>query len=296
MPVVCEQAGVWQAHLDSKTIFGWLQADGPDNAQENADGSFSPCIEPTVTQARYAEMVAADATRPVMLLLGQGVATPDWVGRGDCTGRISDYPEYVKGSDLLVNYTYPLNNGHPLELVATGIDNLNRYAGYSKPVIADLEGSSINGDVRPTPHQLRAEAWQSLIHGAAGLQWFCHRFMPDFSETDCLDDPDTAAALTRINQEVEQLAPALNTQSFGLSPTSSNVGVPVHAILKKLGQERYVFSSSMADGATTASFSLHGLGDVTSIEVLGEGRNLNPQSDSFEDAFEPYAVHLYRLH
>ena len=296
MPVVCEQAGVWQAHLDSQTIFGWLQADGPDNAQENADGSFSPCIAPTTTQARYAEMVAADATRPVMLLLGQGVATPDWVGRGDCTGRTSDYPEYVKGADLLVNYTYPLNNGHPLELVATGIENLNRYAGYTKPVIADLEGSSINGDVRPTPHQLRAEAWQSLIHGAAGLQWFCHRFMPDFSETDCLEDPDTAAALTRINQEVEQLAPALNSQSYGLSPTSSNVGVPVHAILKQPGQERYVFSASMADGATTASFSLHGLGDVASIEVLGEGRNLTPQSDSFEDAFEPYAVHLYRLH
>jgi hypothetical protein len=296
MPVVCEQAGVWQAHLDSKTIFGWLQADGPDNAQENPDGSYSPCIEPTATQARYAEMVAADATRPVMLLLGQGVATPDWVGRGECTGRTSDYPEYANGADVLVNYTYPLNNGHPLELVATGIDNLNRYAGYAKPVIADLEASNINGMVRPTPHQLRSEVWLSLIHGAAGIQWFCHRFMPDFSETDCLDDPDTAAALTRIDQEVEQLAPALNSQSFGLAPVSSSLAVPVHAVLKKPGQERYVLSASMADGATTASFSLRGLGSVTSVEVIGEGRNLTAQGETFEDAFESYAVHLYRLH
>ena len=38
MPVVCEQAGVWQQNLESTTIQGWLQADGPDNAQETPDG------------------------------------------------------------------------------------------------------------------------------------------------------------------------------------------------------------------------------------------------------------------
>lgn len=295
MPVVCEQAGVWQAHLDSPTIQGWLQADGPDNAQEMPDGSYGPCIEPSVTQARYAEMVAADASRPVMLLLGQGVATPDWVGRGSCTGHTEDYPRYAQSADLLVNYTYPLANGHPLELVATGIDNLNRYADYEKPVIADLEASNINGDVRPTPHQLRAEVWMSLIHGAAGVQYFCHRFAPDFSETDCLDDPDTAAALTRINQELTALAPALNGQSFALTPVSSNPAVPVQAVYKKPGKSRYVFAASMANGATTARFSLRGLGTVSSIEALGEGRTITPQADAFEDAFEAYGVHLYAL-
>jgi len=295
MHVVCEQAGVWQAHLDSATIQGWLEADAPDNAQQNPDGSYAPCIEPSATQARYTEMVAADATRPVSLMLGQGVATPDWVGRGDCTGRTSDYPEYAKGADVLVNYTYPLNNGHPLELVATGIENLNRYANYTKPIIADLEASDINGMVRPTPHEVRAEVWMSLIHGAAGVQYFCHRFMPDFSETDCLDDADTAAALTRINQELVTLAPALNSQSFSLNPISSNAAVPVHAVLKKQGTERYIFSVGMANAPTTASFSLLGIGNPTSIEAIGEGRNITPTAEAFEDAFEPYAVHLYHL-
>jgi len=296
MHVVCEQAGVWRDHLDSATIQGWLQADGPDNAQENPDGSYSPCIAPSATQARYAEMVTADATRPVSLMLGQGVATPDWIGRGDCTGRTTDYPEYAQAADVLVNYTYPLNNGHPLELVATGIDNLNRYADYTKPIIADLEASDINGMVRPTPHDVRAEVWLSLIHGAAGVQYFCHRFMPDFSETDCLDDADTAAALTRVNQELVELAPALNSQSFSVNAVSSNTAAPVHAVLKKPGAERYIFSADMANAPTTASFSLLGVGKPTSIEVIGEGRNITPTGDTFEDAFEPYAVHLYHLH
>jgi len=296
MPTVCEQSGVWRAHVDSPTIQGWLNADAPDNAQENPDGSYSPCIPPSVTQAKYAEVTAADATRPVTLLLGQGVATPDWVGRGDCTGQTEDYPGYAEAADVLVNYTYPLANGHPLELVATGIDNLNRYAGYRKPIIADLEASNIDGAVRPTPHQLRAEVWMSLIHGAAGVSYFCHQITPNFSETDCLDDAPTADALTKINAELLRLAPVLNTQSFSVSPQSANPNVPVHAISKKPSSSRYVFSVSMADAATTARFALAGLGTPTSIEVIGEGRNLTPLGDFFEDAFEPYAVHLYLLH
>lgn len=295
MPVVCEQAGVWQAHLDNATIHGWLNADAPDNAQENPDGSYAPCILPSVTQARYREMATADPTRPVTLMLGQGVATPDWVGRGECTGQTEDYPLYARAADVLVNYTYPLNNDRPLELVATGIENLNRYAGYTKPIMADLEASNINGTVRPTPHQLRAEVWMSLIHGAAGVQYFCHQIEPNFSETDCLDDPPTAAALTQLNAQLVELAPVLNTQSFGLAPTSSNPDVPIHAVLKKSGADRYVFAVSMADAATNASFSLTGIGTASSVEVIGEGRNLMPANGAFEDAFEGYGVHLYRL-
>lgn len=294
MPVVCEQAGVWQASVDEAIIRGWLQADGPDNAQEQADGSYGPCIAPALTQARYAEMVAADPTRPVLLLLGQGVATPDWVGRGDCAGQTEDYPEYARAADILVNYTYPIANQHPLELVAIGIEKLNQYAGWSKPVIADIEASSIDGLPRPTPHQLRAEVWLSLIHGAAGIQYFCHRMSP-LNETDCLDDAATAAAMTRINAEITQLAPALNSQSYALPATSANADVPVRAVLKKVGRTRYVFAASTANAATVASFSLRGVAAPDGIEVIGEGRNLHPSVGAFEDAFEAYAVHLYRF-
>jgi hypothetical protein len=291
---VCEQAGVWEANLDNADIQGWLQADGPDNAQELPDGSYGPCIEPAVTRARYDEMAAADRSRPVVLLLGQGVATPDWVGRGVCTGRSDDYFGYAEGADILVNYTYPIANQKPLELVATGIEKLNTYAGWRKPVIADIEASSIDGLPRPSPEQLRAEVWMSLIHGAAGIQYFCHRMTP-LNETDCLDDAATAAALERINRELLQLAPVLNTQSYALSPSSTNDGVPVRAVLKQLGRERYVFAAGMADGATMATFALGGIDASIEVEVVGENRSIVPGDGTFEDGFEPYAVHLYRI-
>ena len=294
LPVVCEQAGVWAANLENAGIRGWLHSDGPDNAQEMPDGSYGPCIEPAVIRERYDEMVSADASRPVMLLLGRGVATPDWVGRGDCTGRTEDYFGYVEGADILVNYTYPIANQEPIELVATGIDNLNAYAGWSKPVIADIEASSIRGLPRPTPEQLRAEVWMSLIHGAAGIQYFCHRMEP-LNETDCLDDAATAAALERINREISELAPVLNSQPYALEVSSSNDAVPVSAVLKRLGTERYVFAASMADGATTATFALSDIEAAADVEVLGEGRSVVALEGKFEDAFEPYAVHLYRM-
>jgi hypothetical protein len=294
MPVVCEQAGVWQSNLDNADIQGWMHSDGPDNAQELPDGSYAPCIEPAVTRARYEEMVAADPSRPVVLLLGRGVATPDWVGRGECTGRTGDYFEYAEGADILVNYTYPVANQEPIELVATGIQNLNTYAGWKKPVIADIEASSINGLPRPTPAQLRAEVWMSLIHGAAGVQYFCHRMEP-LNETDCLDDADTALALERINREILELAPALNTQSYSISVSSSNDAVPVRAVLKQTATERYVFAAGMADGATNATFTLSGIDGSSVVEVIGENRSVAPSDGVFEDVFEPYAVHLYRI-
>jgi hypothetical protein len=134
----------------------------------------------------------------------------------------------------------------------------------------------------------------SLIYGAAGIQYFCHCMTP-LNETDCLDDAVTAAALSRINREIMQLAPALNSQSYALRPLSADSAVPVHAVLKRVEDESYVLAAAMSDGATTATFSLSGLGTATRIEVIGENRSIAPRGSAFEDAFEPYAVHLYRI-
>jgi hypothetical protein len=134
----------------------------------------------------------------------------------------------------------------------------------------------------------------SLIHGAAGIQYFCHRMEP-LNETDCLDDADTALALERINREVLELAPALNTQSYSIGVSSSNDAVPVRAVLKQTATERYVFAVGMTDGATNATFTLSGIAGSSVVEVIGENRSVVPSDGVFEDVFEPYAVHLYRI-
>ena len=110
-----------------------------------------------------------------------------------------------------------------------------------------------------------------------------------------IDDAETADSLQRINAEIMQLAPALNSQSYAVKPQSSNGAVPLRAVAKNLAANRYIFAVSMADAATTAAFSVPALADASSIEVIGEGRNLTSSNGTFEDAFEGYAVHLYRI-
>src|SRR6185369_17547429 len=99
----------------------------------------------------------------------------------------------------------------------------------TKPVIAILEASDYNDTTRPTPAQIAAEVWMSIVHGAMGVQYFCHRFKPTFSETDCLDDAPTAAALAKINARLGELAPVLNEPSVAnaVVASSSVASIPI---------------------------------------------------------------------
>ncbi len=297
MPTICDQGGVYQAHLDDPTIMAWLQQDEPDNAQDDGMGGYDPCIAPSEIQARYETMVANDATRPVLLNLGRGVADTEWIGRGDCTGDTSTYPEYAKGADILSYDIYPVNEGAPLEIVAAGIDNLREWSNYEKPVIMDIEASNFNDTARPTPENIETEVWMAIVHGAAGIEYFCHRFQPTFSETDCLDDAPTAAALTSINAELGELAPVLNLPAVGngVSVESSDTDVPVDVQLKRDGDVTYLFAVAMRDQAVTATFTLSRFPATASVEVLGEDRSLDVTDGIFSDDFAGYQVHRYRI-
>lgn len=291
---VCSQSGVWQSRLDDPAIAAWMHDESPDNAQELPDGSYAPCIEPSVMQAQYARMVDADRSRPVMLLFGQGVADTEWPGRGDCTGRDDMYSAYAEAGDLLGFYYYPLDRGRPIELIASGVERLLRFSNHEKPVIALIEASNIDGVARPTPAQLRSQVWLALASGAAGVAYFCHRFMPDFSETDCLEDGPTRAALERVNGEIAALAPALNSAPVG-NGVSVESDVPLATRLSRAAGATYLLAASLRDEATTARFTLRGFAGTVEVEVIGEGRRVSLTRGKFSDEFEAHGVHLYRI-
>jgi hypothetical protein len=299
LPTFCDQSGVWHAHLADTTLWGWLQPDEPDNAQAKPNGAdgYDPCIAPSMIVSGYQKMVANDATRPVWLGLGRGVSDTEWVGRGTCTGKTEMYADYAKGGDILSFDIYPVNGGIGLEAVPKGVDNLRAWSSYQKPVVADIEGSNIDNTTRPTPAQIESEVWMALVHGAAGIQYFCHRFSPSFSETDCLDDKDTAAALPRINGLIRELAPVLNSAPVanGVSVTSSVASKPIDTLLKRHAGATYLFAVEMRDGATQATFKLQRFPAKATAEVLGEARSLNVVDGAFQDAFSSYGVHRYKI-
>jgi hypothetical protein len=137
----------------------------------------------------------------------------------------------------------------------------------------------------------------SLVSGSRGIIYFVHQFKPTFNEWSLLDDPELLAGVTKINNQIHELAPALNSESIqnALTVNSSKNNVPIKAILKKLDNSLYVFAVGMRNDSSLGSFQLNGLPPTTEAEVLGENRKVAIRSGKFEDDFEPYAVHLYKV-
>lgn len=304
MRVICEQNAVALQHLNDPTIIGWMHGDEPDNAQSLGQGKgWGPPVLPETIIAHYAEMRAKDSSRPVMLNLGQGVAWDNWYGRGSRSRHPEDYAQYVQGCDLASFDIYPAVHDHPevagkLWYVARGVERLVAWSGDKRVVWNCLECTRISNPTRkPTPREVRCEAWMSLIHGSRGLLYFVHQFKPRFREAALLDDPEMLAAVAALNREITDLAPVLNEPTSPKPEVvhSENAAVPVAVLAKRHARVSYLFAVAMRDGATTAAFQWKALDDHKTVEVLGEKRTLECKDGGFQDQFEPWGVHLYRV-
>jgi hypothetical protein len=304
MLLVCGANDVARAHRTDPIIAGWMHGDEPDNAQPVTDSvtgkrSWGGPIPPSRIVADYERMRAADATRPVMLNLGQGVANDAWKGRGS-GARLEDYLTYVQGGDIISYDVYPVAGlGQPenLWLVAKGLDRLRQWSGGQKTLWNCIECARIDGEGKATPAQVRAEVWMSLIHGSRGLIYFVHQFKPTFDEHAVLDDPELLAAVTAINRQIHELAPVLNspTDTGAVTVKSSSDAAPVDVMVKHHGGGVYLFAAGMRNLPTAASFEVRGVSGKAAAIVLGENRAIPVRDGRFEDNFTPFAVHLYEI-
>jgi hypothetical protein len=308
MALICEQNRVGLAHRDDPTIVGWMHGDEPDNAQEVRDPKtgrrgYGPCVPPSRIVADYESLRAADPTRPIMLNLGQGVANDDWKGRGP-GASLDDYPGYVRGSDIVSFDVYPVagidraDGGELLWYVPKGVDRLVNWTGGKRLVWNCIECTHIdNPRAKATPAQVKSEVWMSLIHGSRGLIYFVHQFKPSFNEHALLDDPEMLAAVTAVNRQIRELAPALNSPSVAgwASVRSSDPQVPIDILVKRTPEAAYVFAVSMRNRPCRGTFSFKELLERAPAEVLGEDRKITIRGREFDDAFPAFGVHLYRI-
>jgi hypothetical protein len=304
MRVVCELNETGRRHRDDPAIIAWMHGDEPDNAQSRgARFGFGSPIPPETVVADYRRIKALDGSRPVLLNLGQGVAWDGWYGRGKRNRHPEDYPEYLQGCDIASFDIYPANHASRevqgnLWFVANGVERMGRWLKGEKPVWNCIECTAINHPQRkPTPQQVRAEVWMSLIHGSRGLIYFVHQFKPKSDNAALLHDPEMLAAVTQINRQITDLAPALNSPTVrdAVTVRSKNLDVPVATMVKQWGGATYLFAAAMRAGATEATFTFNQTMDRNTAEVLGENRTLAVTNHSFNDHFEPWAVHLYKL-
>ncbi len=302
MTLIGTQVAEGLASPHGSVLTGWALEDEPDNAQGDGNGGFGPPILPSVVQARYQALKAADPTRPVFLNFGQGVADENWNGRGTRAGHLEDYPEYFKAGDILSFDIYPIANASPpaegkLEYVARGVERMVTWANGQKPVWNYIECTHIFSNTMATPDEMHTEVWMSLIHGTQGILYFVHEWVPSFSEAGVLRYPAMVAKITETNAQIQRLAPVLNSPTVvnGATVTSSNSSVPVAAMVKKLKGATWLFSVGMRRTATNATFNVAGLPAQATATVLGENREIPVINGVFQDSFAPYEVHLYEI-
>ena len=108
--------------------------------------------------------------------------------------------------------------------VGEGVKRLRKWANYEKPVWNWIETTAIRQGPKPTPAEIKAEVWMSIIQGSMGVGYFCHQFKPVEDPARPLHDPETREALASINRQITSLARVLNERPVadGVTVSSSN--------------------------------------------------------------------------
>jgi hypothetical protein len=315
MPVICDQNEYALKNLDEKIIIGWMHGDEPDNAQSLSEGKgYGPPIPPEKIIEAYRKIKEKDPSRPVMLNLGQGVAWDGWYGRGVRTNHPEDYAQYVQGGDIVSFDIYPAVHDKPaiagkLWYVAWGVERLRKWAGNDRIVWNCIECTRIsNTKVKPTPQQVKAEVWMSIIHGSQGIIYFCHQFQPRFIEAGLLADEEMTRAVGTINREVQSLAAVINSPTVTKAATVTVSPAEVSAEMAKLLDSQgiaiaakkhlgstYLFTVRMEASHAKGNFQVTDMAGEGTVQVIGEDRTIRMHDGRFEDDFSPYAVHLYRV-
>ena len=160
-----------------------------------------------------------------------------------------------------------------------------------------LECTRISAPTKATPHQVKAEVWMSLIHGSRGLIYFVHEWKPRFNAHALLDDAEMLAAVTALNRQIAALAPVLNSSpAEGVHGVkTSDPAVPIALTHRRFDGATYVFAVAMRPGRATGTFTVPSVAPTATVEVIGEARKIALRDGLFDDSFDPYGVHLYRI-
>src|SRR5580700_1259009 len=234
MYAIIGQDSTGLASIDDTTVIGWwMTPDEPDNAQPASGGGYGPPVAPSTLITQYNAYKKADPTRPIYLGLGQGVAYPDYEGRGSNPPPES---QYVPASDIIAFDIYPYNNcsGDANEVVtcgefwlnATGVESLHGWATRNQAVWTDFETTVIAADTTdgPTPVETASEVWLALIHGANGVIYFIDSWNPSFREDAIFENTAMVTAVTALNAQITSLAPELNSANLPGMVTVTTAG------------------------------------------------------------------------
>ena len=171
--------------------------------------------------------------------------------------------------------------------------------------------------VLPTPEEIRCMTYVAVIRGAQGILFYSHARKGDVSYIR--DHPEHWAYLRQLGKELQTLSPVLlspamddrlNVENKSIDATLREVTSGSDAAHKEL----YVIAANTAHAGPAVKRHFAGvrqpavrivLSDVREghADLVGSagagsaqaGRTVRIHAGAFTDAFDPYAVHIYKI-
>ncbi len=301
MYLICAQNETLLSRKEDKTIIAWLGKNEPDNMQPVIYGRGSgTCLKPVVLISVYKEIKRNDTSRPVLANFGEGLVIDNYEGRGP-GAALSDYKDYFKAGDIISFNVYPVagrGSDNLIWYLGKGLDRITEFAGADKIKWNFIETTVIkNPASKPKPANVRTEAWLSIIYGSKGLVYYTHKFKPDYDSRALLNDKEMLTAVTKLNAEIKEMAPVINSPEAGGLTVSSGRNEPfIKTSIKKFKGDTYIFAVPARSGKVAAKFELNNISRETIAEVVGEARSvIISDKGVFKDIFEPWQVHIYKI-
>ena len=265
--------------------------------------------EPFEVHDRVDSVLSADPTRIT--------CQADVMNSGDA---VSSYRAFVKVTDVFMPEIYPCHSAERVpqpDCVARAIRDMKRFrsdVAEAKdvrpkaiwPIIQYFDGW--NAWKRfPTRDELFAMSFASIVHGANGITFYTYGgwIIPEQKvfNLGITTSAERWGNMTNLTARVASLAPALLSETGGrcdpkvtAGPAEDPLGQPsVTALWKRTADATWLIAVNAAPAKVRATFALPAGTAAGDAEVLWENRRVTVAGGSFDEAFESFAVHVYRL-
>lgn len=166
------------------------------------------------------------------------------------------------------------------EFVETGTNEL----GLSDENGGKAETSSAS------PTEVNSAAWEALLGGANGIEWFCDELLPDDTPIwdYCASKGIIRANISYIDHTIQHFAAEINAPSVlsGLSVRSSNRAVPIISVQKDMNGTTYLFVEGDRNGTTTGIYKLSRFANGTAKLLYDSNARYNPSVSEQGETFE----------
>jgi hypothetical protein len=185
--------------------------------------------------------------------------------------------------DIYSTDVYPIPHSTPMAAINAVRSMKAAAAREHKPVWMWLQGTGYAYwmDREPTPRELSCMVYGSLIAGARGIYYFAQ--IPRTKE--CWDE------MRALCVEVDGLAPALYSLEPAPELQCDNQNILCSAYRHR--GDIWVLAVNTSDKPLQARFALKS--PLHIVEVIFEGRKIQPQAGSWQDSFGAYERHVYRF-